>query len=56
MKIIETAQKAWRELTYRYRLHQTRRKLLTLDEHQLKDLNISRVDALREGKKPFWQL
>jgi uncharacterized protein YjiS (DUF1127 family) len=29
--------------------------LLRLDERMLRDLGITRVDALREGEKPFWQ-
>lgn len=56
MKLLPKAQLAYRTLITRYRLHQTRKKLLTLDDHQLRDLNISRVDALREGNKPFWQV
>ena len=32
-----------------------RRMLLGLDERMLRDIGISRADALREGGKPFWQ-
>jgi uncharacterized protein YjiS (DUF1127 family) len=32
-----------------------RRLLLALDERMLRDVGISRADALREGGKPFWQ-
>ncbi len=55
MKLSQKAQSLYRNFLTRYRLHQTRKKLLTMDAHQLKDLNISRSDALREGKKQFWQ-
>ena len=39
----------WRE-TYRQR-----RALLGLSDTMLKDIGISRVDALQEGGKPFWR-
>ncbi len=32
----------------------SRRVLATLDDHQLRDIGISRADALLEGAKPFW--
>ncbi|NVK43551.1 MAG: DUF1127 domain-containing protein [Oceanospirillaceae bacterium] len=34
---------------------QSRRDLLALDDHMLKDIGISRADAVREGDKPFWR-
>jgi uncharacterized protein YjiS (DUF1127 family) len=40
---------AWIE---RYR---QRRALLELSDHMLKDIGISRVEAWREGRKPFWR-
>ncbi len=33
-----------------------RRDLSRLSETQLKDIGITRVDALREASKPFWML
>lgn len=33
----------------------TRAMLATLDNDALKDIGISRVDALQESNKPFWQ-
>lgn len=33
----------------------TRATLATLDNDALKDIGISRVDALQESNKPFWQ-
>lgn len=42
----------WQLLWMRYR---TRRQLLRLDSEQLRDIGVSRVDALQEGAKPFWQ-
>ena len=32
-----------------------RRALLTLSEHMLRDIGISRADALGEAAKPFWR-
>ena len=32
-----------------------RRTLLEMDDHLLKDIGISRGDALREGRKSFWR-
>ena len=33
----------------------TRHDLLTLGDADLKDIGLSRVDAWREGYKPFWR-
>ncbi|MCB1761437.1 MAG: DUF1127 domain-containing protein [Gammaproteobacteria bacterium] len=38
-----------------YRRHSQRRQLCNLSDHLLKDIGISRVDALREAHKHFWQ-
>jgi uncharacterized protein YjiS (DUF1127 family) len=38
-----------------YAVYRQRRALLRLDDAMLKDLGISRVDALQEGHKPFWR-
>ncbi len=32
-----------------------RRRLLQLDDRMLKDIGVSRADAVREASKPFWQ-
>ena len=32
-----------------------RRRLLELDDRMLKDIGVSRADAVREASKPFWQ-
>lgn len=37
-----------------YAIYRQRRALLTLDNAMLKDIGISRADALQEGRKPFW--
>ena len=33
----------------------TRRQLMAMDDRLLRDMGISRYDALREGRKPFWR-
>lgn len=45
--IVETLLR-WQELSVQ------RRQLLELDAHMLKDIGISRADAVREAKRPFW--
>lgn len=42
-------------LRHGYAVYRQRRALLSLDAAMLKDLGISRVDALQEGCKPFWR-
>lgn len=40
----------------RYRRnYRTRRQLLSLDAQALKDIGISRSEALKEAGKPFWE-
>ncbi|MDY0872360.1 DUF1127 domain-containing protein [Dongia rigui] len=36
--------------------HRTRRDLMRLSDHQLKDIGLSRFDAEEEFQKPFWQV
>ena len=47
--------RAFRWLREAYRVSCQRRALLALDAAMLKDLGLSRVDALQEGHKPFWR-
>ena len=37
------------------RNQKTRRALLNMSDHMLKDIRITRVDALQEGRKVFWK-
>jgi uncharacterized protein YjiS (DUF1127 family) len=39
----------WRELA------RQRRTLLTMDDRMLKDIGISRAEAEREARRPFWR-
>ena len=49
------AHSAWLKLRGWRELYRQRRALLALDDAMLKDIGISRVDALQEGNKPFWR-
>ena len=42
-------------LTWRERA-QMRRQLLMLDDRLLKDIGISRLEAMHEAEKPFWRV
>ena len=37
-----------------HELAQQRRRLLSLDDRMLKDIGITRAEAMREGTRPFW--
>ena len=37
------------------RKYRSRQLLATLDRHQLKDIGITREEALQEMRKPFWR-
>ncbi len=52
IEIFRWVLKRLRELQQR---HKTRRQLATLDPYALKDIGISRSDALFEANKPFWK-
>lgn len=45
--ILETLLR-WQDLSMQ------RRRLLELDAYMLKDIGISRADAVREARRPFW--
>ncbi|MEM7023176.1 MAG: DUF1127 domain-containing protein [Pseudomonadota bacterium] len=42
-------------LTWRERARM-RRRLLSFDDHMLKDIGITRADAFGEAEKPFWRV
>ncbi|MES9871064.1 MAG: DUF1127 domain-containing protein [Sedimenticola sp.] len=48
---------AWflgRQVAYSYQLTRQRRQLAQLSDDQLRDIGISRSDAQREARRPFW--
>lgn len=46
---------AWATLQLWRERHRTRRHLLEIDEHTLKDIGLSRGEVLFEASKPFWR-
>jgi uncharacterized protein YjiS (DUF1127 family) len=44
----------WRRFRRARELQRQRRALLELDQHQLKDIGLTREQALREASKLFW--
>ncbi len=45
-----------RRLAAWFELRRQRRRLLTLSDHMLHDLGLSRADAEGEAARPFWDL
>lgn len=45
---------AWRQVGRWWQLAEQRRRLAMLDGEALKDLGLSRADALQESERPFW--
>jgi uncharacterized protein YjiS (DUF1127 family) len=43
-------------LLQRHELAQQRRRLLALDDRMLKDIGITRADAIHEGTRRFWDV
>lgn len=46
---------AWGQVARWWQLAEQRRLLAMLDERALKDIGLSRAQALEEGRKPFWK-
>ncbi|MEH6567361.1 MAG: DUF1127 domain-containing protein [Halopseudomonas sp.] len=46
--------RGWRQLARWHRLSYERRLLASLSDGQLKDIGISRAEALQEADRPFW--
>ncbi|MGD9803386.1 MAG: DUF1127 domain-containing protein [Hyphomicrobiaceae bacterium] len=49
--ISRTAKRGW----LLWERQRQRRALLNLDEHHLRDIGMTREEALVEGQKPFWK-
>jgi len=45
---------AWVLLTSWIERARQRNALAGLDDHQLRDIGVTRLDAVREAEKPFW--
>ncbi len=44
----------WRQVVHWWQLAEQRRRLAMLDEHELKDMGLSRGDVMQESERPFW--
>ncbi|MCV0397109.1 MAG: DUF1127 domain-containing protein [Rhizobiaceae bacterium] len=42
------------ELDLRVERYRTRRTLMDLSDHQLRDIGVTREEAWREASRPFW--
>jgi len=50
LKDFRSVVRLWREI------RRQRRELLDLDDHLLKDIGISRDEALQESQRPVWEI
>ena len=55
MVIIEIFRRILQQFHKLRQRQRSRRELATLDQDALKDIGVSRVDALLEANKPFWR-
>ncbi|MBV1787256.1 DUF1127 domain-containing protein [Marinobacterium sp. D7] len=55
MSILNSLRRLYRHYRYLKQRQAQRRRLLQLENHMLKDMGLSLVDAHREGRKHFWQ-
>jgi uncharacterized protein YjiS (DUF1127 family) len=45
----------WAAVRSAWRRHRSRRKIVHLDQHLLKDIGLSLAEAEAEANKPFWR-
>jgi uncharacterized protein YjiS (DUF1127 family) len=50
----DIARAGWHVLWLRFARQRSRRILAELDERMLRDVGITRADAMQEAVKPFW--
>jgi uncharacterized protein YjiS (DUF1127 family) len=55
MIIIEVIRRILERLKFLRQRQQTRKQLIMLSAYALKDVGITRSEALAEGSKPFWR-
>jgi uncharacterized protein YjiS (DUF1127 family) len=51
---LEVMRAVGQQLSRWWQLYEQRRRLAALDDTALKDLGLSRADALQESERPFW--
>jgi uncharacterized protein YjiS (DUF1127 family) len=54
MVVIALVKRVYDEAVRLLNRQKTRRQLLTLDKHALKDIGLTRSEALHEGAKSLW--
>ena len=53
---LSSLQKLMKKLELLRQRSRTRKQLLNLDEHQLKDIGLTRQQAMKEARLHFWQV
>ncbi len=53
-RALDRLKRLYRQLRRWWQLAEQRRQLAMLDESALKDIGLSRADALQESARPFW--
>lgn len=53
-RVVRLLEEVWKTVLRWHELRRQRRALLELSDEVLKDIGISRADAMREAGRPFW--
>ena len=54
--VIEVVSKVWRTIYEWQRRAEDRAALATFDDRMLDDIGVTRAEAWRESRKPFWRV
>ncbi len=54
-RLVSRLTRLWATLELWHQRARQRQQLLTLSDHMLSDIGISRADAEQEAEKPFWR-
>ena len=54
--LLDSLRRLLRAIDQRFERRRQRLALLALSDHMLKDIGLSRTDAIQEGTKPFWRV
>jgi uncharacterized protein YjiS (DUF1127 family) len=53
-RVLRLLEEVWKAILRWHEVRRQRRALLELSDQMLKDIGISRADAMREAARPFW--